>query len=157
MDESIIARMIHVLAVVCWIGGVGFATTVVIPSVQALPPAERLAAFHRIEGRFAPQARIWIVLTGASGLWMIYRADLWDRFGDLHFWWMHAMLCVWAIFFLVLFVGEPLILRRRFDNWARRSPDVAFRRLLQLHIILLGLSLITVLGAVAGSRGISPF
>lgn len=156
MDDLTIARMVHVLAIVCWIGGVAFATTVVIPSVKGLPPSERLAAFHRIENRFAPQARIWLLLAGASGLWMIQRGSMWDRFGDPNFWWMHAMLCVWSIFFLILFIGEPLVLRRRFDAWATRSPDLAFRRLHRLHIFLLVLSLITVIGAVAGSRGLSP-
>jgi uncharacterized membrane protein len=157
MDDLTIARMIHILAIVCWIGGVAFATTVVIPSVKALPPSERLAAFDRIESRFAPQARIWLLFAGASGLWMIQRGGMWDRFGDLHFWWMHAMLCVWSIFFVVLFIIEPVILRRRFEVWAARSPDGAFRLLHRAHILLLGLSLITVIGAVAGSHGFSPF
>lgn len=157
MDDLTIARMIHIVAIVCWIGGVAFVTTVVIPSVRRLPPGERLTAFHRIEGRFAPQARIWVVLAGASGLWMIHRGEMWDRFGDPHFWWMHAMVCVWSLFFLILFVVEPLILRRRFDDWAGRSPDRAFTRLHRLHIVLLVLSLITVIGAVAGSRGLSLF
>ena len=157
MDDLTIARMIHVLAIVCWIGGVAFVTTVVIPAVRGLPPSERLAAFHRIEGRFSRQARVWILLAGASGLWMIQRGRMWDRFGDLQFWWMHAMVCVWSIFFVVLFIGEPLILHRRFDEWAVRSPDRAFRQLQRLHIVLLVVSLITVVGAVAGSRGLSLF
>lgn len=156
MDDLTIARMIHILAVICWIGGVAFATTVVIPSVKALPSSERLTAFHRIESRFAPQARIWLLFAGASGLWMIQRGGMWDRFGDLHFWWMHAMLCVWSIFFVVLFIVEPVILRRRFEVWAARSPDGAFRLLHRAHVLLLGLSLVTVIGAVAGSRGFSP-
>ena len=70
--------------------------------------------------------------------------------------WMHAMLCVWSIFFVVLFIVEPLILRRRFEVWAARSPDGAFRLLHRAHVLLLGLSLVTVIGAVAGSRGFSP-
>lgn len=157
MDDFTVSRVIHLVAIICWIGGVGFATTVVIPSVRGLPPAEQLAAFHRIENRFAPQARVWVLLTGASGLWMIHRGAMWDRFGDPHYWWMHAMLCVWSIFFLILFIGEPLILRRRFDEWATSAHDRAFRRLHRLHIGLLILSLTTAVGAVAGSHGLSLF
>ena len=68
-DDFTLARVIHVVAVLFWIGGVAFVTLVLMPAVRAgNPPAERLAAFHRIEGRFAPQARLWVLLAGASGL-----------------------------------------------------------------------------------------
>ena len=52
MDDIILARAIHVLAVLVWIGGVAFVTLVVMPSVRAAnPPAERLAAVHRLASR----------------------------------------------------------------------------------------------------------
>lgn len=35
MDDVVIARALHVLAVVIWIGGVSMATTVVLPAVAA--------------------------------------------------------------------------------------------------------------------------
>ena len=35
MDDIILARAIHVLAVLVWIGGVAFVTLVVMPSVRA--------------------------------------------------------------------------------------------------------------------------
>jgi len=153
MDDFIIARVLHVLAVLMWIGGVAFVTTVVMPSIRRNhPPEERLATFHRIEERFVPQARFWVLLAGASGFWMVYRADLWDRFAGFDFWWMHAMVCVWAIFALMLFVVEPLVLRRRFS--ASPRPAALFTRMERMHRILLALALITLLGAVAGSHGL---
>ncbi|MBS0237985.1 MAG: hypothetical protein JSR89_06140 [Proteobacteria bacterium] len=153
MDDFTVARVIHVLAVLMWIGGVAFVTTVMIPSIRrSSAPQERLASFHRIEGRFAPQARIWVLIAGAGGFWMTYRASLWDRFADSHFRWMQAMLGVWLIFATMLFVVEPLILHKRM----RASPDPAadFARMERMHRILLTLSLITVVGAVGGSRGL---
>lgn len=55
MDDFIVARIVHVVSVLLWIGGVAFVTLVLIPSIRAAhDPDERLAAFHRIEGRFAP-------------------------------------------------------------------------------------------------------
>ena len=76
MDDLVLARAIHVIAVLFWIGGVGFVTWVVMPALRAGErPADRLARFHQIEGRFAWQARIWVALAGASGLWLIYRAE----------------------------------------------------------------------------------
>ena len=54
MDDLVLARAIHVIAVLFWIGGVGFVTWVVMPALRASErPVERLARFHRIEGRFA--------------------------------------------------------------------------------------------------------
>lgn len=152
MDDIILARAVHVLAVLVWIGGVAFVTLVVMPSVRAAnPPAERLAAFHRLEGRFAAQARIWVLLAGLSGFWMIYRAQMWDRFFDLRFWWMHAMVGLWAVFAAMLFVIEPLFLHRRMTTSVKPAAD--FARMETLHRILLGIAAVTVLGAVAGSHG----
>ena len=47
-----LARVLHVLGVVVWIGGVWMATTVALPAVRrgALGP-DRLAAFQAIERR----------------------------------------------------------------------------------------------------------
>jgi uncharacterized membrane protein len=152
MDDFILARAIHVLSVVMWIGGVAFVTTVTMPAIRgSMAPGERLAAFQRFEARFAPQARVWVLLAGASGLWMTWRADLWSRFSDLEYWWMHAMVCLWALFALMLFLIEPLFLHRRMAA----SPDPArtFARMEWMHRALLALALVVVAGAVAGSHG----
>lgn len=152
MDDFIIARIIHVVAVLFWIGGVGFVTLVVIPSIrEGSPPQERFAAFHRIEGRFARQARIWVALAGASGFWMVYRADLWSRYADPHFWWMHAMLLVWLLFAIMLFVVEPLVLHRRMAN--SLSP-AHFGQIQRMHWLLFAFSVVAVVGAIGGSHGL---
>lgn len=153
MDDFIIARVVHVVTILFWIGGVAFVTLVVMPSVRSRhAPAERLAAFHEMEGRFAPQARIWVLLAGASGFWMTERGQLWSRFADAHFWWMHAMVLVWLIFAAMLFVAEPLALHRRMAA----SPDPArdFARMETMHRLLLGVSVVAVIGAVGGSHGL---
>lgn len=153
MDDFTIARILHVVAVVMWIGGVGFVTLVVIPAIRALhPPAERLAAFHRFEGRFAAQARLWVALAGLSGFWMVWRGQMWDRFQDAQFWWMHAMLMVWLIFAAMLFVIEPLFLHRRMASSAQPARD--FARLGRMHWLLILGSLVAVVGAVGGSHGL---
>ena len=158
MIDVIFARVLHVLAVVIWIGGVSMATTVVLPAIRRGDLGQnRLQAFQAIERRFIWQARIAVIVVGSTGLYMIEWLDLWHRFRSAAFWWMHAMVCVWLLFTLVLFVVEPLILRRRFPHWATTRPDVALAWLHRAHWVLLGLSLITVFGAVAGSHGWSVF
>jgi uncharacterized membrane protein len=154
MDDIGLARALHVLAVVVWIGGVAMVTMVILPAARHMAaPEDRIALFERIEARFALQARIATVVAGASGLFMIHRMDLWARFLDPAAWWMHAMVAVWAIFTLVLFVLEPLVLHRWFLERARRDPDGTIRLVERLHWLLLTLSLITTFGAVAGSHG----
>ena len=154
MDDLAIARALHVLAIVVWIGGVAMVTSVILPAVRRMAkPNERIAFFESIERRFAFQARVSTLLAAVTGFYMVYRLELWDRFLDAQYWWMHAMVAVWAVFTLVLFVLEPLVLHRVFNERAQRDPEGTFRLVERLHWVLLTLSLVTTLGAVAGVHG----
>lgn len=158
MDDLALARALHVAAVVLWIGGVAFVTTVLLPAVRReVPEAQRVDLFERVEGRFAWQSRATTLLAGLSGFHMLHRLELWDRFLDPGYWWMHAMVLTWLVFTLMLFVAEPLFLHRWFRARAARDPAGTFRLILRLHRALLTLGLVTVLGAVAGSHGWYPF
>ncbi len=158
MDDVAIARALHVLVVVLWIGGVALVTTVLLPALRRFPdPAQRIAVFEAVESRFGAQARLSILLAGLSGLYMLVRMNAWDRFTSLPYWWMHAMVLVWLIFAAMLFVLEPLVLHRRFAARARSNPDATFRTIHRFHVVLLALSLLTILGAVAGSHGLLLF
>ncbi len=54
----VFARVIHVISIVLWIGGVAFITTVVIPSLRRMPdPQQRWELFEKFESRFALQAK----------------------------------------------------------------------------------------------------
>jgi uncharacterized membrane protein len=154
--DIVVARIVHVLSVVLWIGGVGFVTTVLFPAVRkSCAPDDRLAAFLRFEGPFAWQARINVALAGLSGLYMTWRLDAWDRFQMAGYWWMDAMVLLWLVFATMLFVIEPLGLHRRLQRaTADGSSGAAFQRMERFHRIMLALSLVTVLGAVGGSHGL---
>lgn len=158
MDDVTIARTLHVLAVVLWIGGVGFVTTVLLPALRGIaPPSERLARFDAIERHFAWQARLTTLLAGISGFYMTTRLDLWERFRSAGFWWMDAMVLVWLLFTAMLFVAEPLFVHRWLHLRAAADPDGTFRLVERWHRALLALSLITIFGAVAGSHGLLFF
>lgn len=153
MNDIAIAIALHLLAIVIWIGGVGFVTTVLLPSIRRHnPPEARLAAFLQVEEQFAWQARAAVLLAGASGIWMLNRLQLWSAFTLPSYWWLHAMVGIWSIFATLLFVIEPLYLHRHLAQTAR--PALAYQRLERLHRLLLGASLITVVGAAAGSHGL---
>ena len=158
MDDVTIARAIHIVFVVLWIGGVGFVTTVLLPAIRGLKASdERMAFFHAVERRFAWQARISTGLVGLTGLYMLARLDLWVRFLYRAYWWMHAMVAVWLLFTVMLFEAEPLILHRWLLARAEAEPETTYRLVEWLHRILLIVSLITVFGAVAGSHGLLLF
>jgi uncharacterized membrane protein len=46
MDDGTVARALHVIFVVLWIGGVAFVTTVLLPAIRRLKaPRERIQLF----------------------------------------------------------------------------------------------------------------
>ncbi len=152
-DLFVLARSVHVLAVVIWIGGVAFITTVLLPALKKLATAQqRIELFEQLEHKFSWQAKVTTLITGISGFYMLYFLDAWHRYQELQFWWLHLMTCIWAIFTLVLFVLEPLFLHRWFLQQAQKDADKTFAKIQRMHIILLTLSLISVFGAVAGSH-----
>jgi len=97
------------------------------------------------------------LLVGASGFYMVERLDLWDRFQAISYWWMHAMVCIWLLFTLILFVAEPLFLCRWFKTRVQARPQATLSLVRWVHWVLLALSLVTVFGAVAGSHGLIAF
>ena len=154
MDKYALARVIHVLSVVLWIGGVAMVTTVLIPAIRKMgPSADQVGLFERLESRFALQAKITTLLAGLSGFYMLDFIDAWGRYTEPKFWWVHAMTMVWVLFMFVLFVAEPLFLHRLFKKHAQRDLVKTFAIVHRLHLILLAVSLATMAGAVAGSHG----
>ncbi|MEZ0150196.1 MAG: hypothetical protein AB9Q22_14015 [Candidatus Reddybacter sp.] len=155
VDIFILSRALHVAGVVLWIGGVAFVTTVLIPALKKITDADnRLELFEQLEGRFSLQAKVTTLITGLSGFYMLEFMQAWGRYLQPQFWWLHLMTAVWVIFSLVLFLFEPLFLHRWFRERALINSNRAFALLHRMHKILLALSVLTVLGAVAGSHGL---
>ncbi|MBI5130576.1 MAG: hypothetical protein HZA66_14140 [Rhodopseudomonas palustris] len=152
-DWPTVARIVHVLGVVHWIGGLAFVTFVILPGLQEIEPSRRLALFDTLERRFARQARVSTLLVGVSGFYMLQAYGEGGRLAELRFWWLDAMIGLWALFIVMLFVAEPLFLHAWFADRARRDPDRAFRVALRGHRVLSAIALITILGAVGGAHG----
>ena len=93
-------------------------------------------------------------MAGASGLYMTYKLDAWDRFSQLQYFWMHAMVFLWILFFLALFIIEPFILKNH-GRMVKDGHNISNLRKTQIvHLIILTLSLITVTVSVLGAHGI---
>ena len=155
MNDLAIARAFHVLAIVWWIGGVAFVTLTLLPACRGLASAgARIELFDTLEHRFGSQARWATAIAGLSGLWLTHRLGAWERFLEpAQWWWMHAMVGIWLVFTLMLFVLEPLVLHRWFKRRAATDAEATFALIERMHRILLALSALTVAGAVAGSHG----
>jgi len=129
IDDIELARALHVLFVVHWIGGVAFVTLVALPLARASRDAGAgWALFEAIENRFASQARWSIPLAGAAGFWMVWRLGLWGVLADGSLWWLDAMAALWVLFMLIVFIVEPLA-HARIAEMAERDPSALLRRL----------------------------
>jgi hypothetical protein len=80
--------------------------------------------------------------------------ELWDRFRNGRYWWMHLMAGVWLVFAALLFVIEPLIIRRTVGGHTAESPRAMLARMQWMHGVMLVLSMIAVFAVVAGSHGL---
>ncbi len=155
MDSLTLARTIHLIGVILWIGGVAMVTTVLIPAIKRFnSKEEKIETFEKIEGRFAIQARVTTLLTGATGFYMLYELDAWERYLDYRFWWIHGMTLIWVLFTVMLFILEPFVLHKKFKTRAEKAPERTFRIMHRLHWVLLILSLIVAAAGVAGSHGL---
>jgi uncharacterized membrane protein len=155
MDDVTLARAVHVLAVIHWMGGVAFVTLVTLPSIAATgTSAHRFEMFEAVERRFSAQVRISVPLAGLSGLYMADRLGLWGRFVQADGWWLMAMAVVWLLFMMILFVLEPFVLHDRFRRRAASDPDGALRLVQRAHWLLLSAGAATAAAAVLGAHGL---
>jgi uncharacterized membrane protein len=156
-DDFALARAIHVLALIHWIGGLSAVTTIVLPRAHALPnPTDAVAAFEAFEQCFAQQVRVSIFLVGLSGVYMIIKLDGWGRFGQASFWWLDLMVAVWALFAFMVYVLEPLVIHRLFHDFALRQKHRAFALAMRLHIVALCVSAFAIVAGVLGVHGGLP-
>lgn len=154
MLDVTLARALHVLAVVHWIGGVSLVTLAILPAIRrSIAPADRLSTFEAIEGRFALQARFSVTIAGLSGFWMVHRLGAWERFLHASFFWMHLMVALWLVFSLILFVAEPRFLHAWFHRRATEDPEAAFALVQRAHHVLLSLSALAIALGLLGAHG----
>lgn len=154
LNTLIIARALHIIGVILWIGGVAFVTTVLIPSLKRNSEIKnRMELFVKLEEAFSLQAKVTTLVTGLTGIYMLYFLDAWNRYLQLQYWWIHLMTLVWLFFSIVLFILEPLYLHKWFDEKAKQDIDYSLMWLQRMHIILLSISIFAILTAMAGANG----
>lgn len=69
-----VLKLVHVLAVVLWVGGMAFAHFFLRPAAQTLEPPVRLRLLHAVMKRFFSAVLVAALVVLISGLWMIGNA-----------------------------------------------------------------------------------
>lgn len=67
----ILFKLLHLLAVMVWVGGMFFAHFFLRPAVQGLQPPERVKLMHSVLQRFFAVVMVLVVVVLASGVGMI--------------------------------------------------------------------------------------
>ena len=67
----ILFKLLHLLAVMVWVGGMFFAHFFLRPAVQGLQPPERVKLMHSVLQRFFAVVMVLVVVILASGVGMI--------------------------------------------------------------------------------------
>ncbi len=142
-------HIIHLVAVIFWIGGLTFITTMIFPIIiKTEDPIAKVLLFRKIEHRFAKRARIYNLITGASGLIMVFYMGWQDTIFTGHGLSLLLMALIWVLWFVMLFGLEPLVIKkmlgRMLDKDSNVDIDAVFRRMNKMHWILLVISIIAV-------------
>jgi uncharacterized membrane protein len=92
-----------------WIGGVAFVTMITFPMILRMEKSlEQVMMFQGIEHRFSKIAKVLVVLTGLSGLYLIYVKGL-----SIGVW---IMIVLWSVYAALLFGLEKLIFKKLFSR-----------------------------------------
>lgn len=66
-------KLLHILSIVVWVGGMVFAHFFLRPAAMQLEPPQRVRLMHAVLQRFFSAVLVSIAVVLASGLWMIGR------------------------------------------------------------------------------------
>ena len=144
-----IARWLHMMGVVVWIGGMFFAHVALRPAAQELPPPVRLPLLAATLSRFFAWAGIAVLAILASGVWLSEAMGGFRAIGvSIHV--MTAIGLAMALVFAYIVTGPYRRLKAAVADarWEAAAPAMAvIRRLVGLN---LALGLATIAIAVLG-------
>jgi uncharacterized membrane protein len=145
----LIAIALHVLAVVVWVGGMGFMLFTLRPGLAPLPPAERLGVLSRVLGRFLLAVGIAIVVIALTGGWLMTR---YGGIGNAP-WSVHVMIVLGVVMF-VIYAWIMVRLNPRLQAAVRAADLPAAgalaERIRRWVVLNFALGVIVILAAVAG-------
>ena len=146
----ILAKALHILAAVVWVGGMFFAYLVLRPATGPMEPPERLALWNRAFAKFFVWVWVAVIVLLVSGYWLLF-----DDLGGFAAAGVHAHIMQgFGLLMMLLFVHLYLAPYRRFRSAVAASEFAAAAAALnQIRVIVavnLVLGLVTV---VVGTTG----
>ena len=136
MNWLVALKIVHVLSVVLWVGGMFFAYVVLRPSLAVLEPAERVALHTAVFRRFfliVWHAMPLSILTGLAMLFGIYGGMAGVP------WPIHAMLTLglaMGAIFLAIFFGPYKQFRTAEDRPTKVAALDGIRKMIGLNLVL---------------------
>ena len=132
-------NLLHILAVVIWVGGMFFAYMVLRPSaLEVLPPPERLRLWDRVFTRFFRWVWLAIFLLLVSGFYMIYLLGGIAHAPHYVHWMLLlgiAMVLIFMYVFFVCYVRLNLLVAAQ--DWPKAGEIlVTIRKLVALNLAL---------------------
>lgn len=108
-------KLVHVLGVVLWVGGMAFVQLFLRPSLAQLAPPQRLALMQEVLRRFFTAVSWVIAAVLASGLWMLGDVEtrVADTGGQLSWPWGWSVMSALGLVMAVVFVYIRLVPYRR--------------------------------------------
>jgi uncharacterized membrane protein len=142
--------VLHVLAVVVWVGGMFFAYVVLRQAAGPLPSETRLALWHRLFRRFFPWVWSSIVVLLASGYGMMFLYFGGFAGAGLYIHVMQGIGIVMMLLFILLF----FIPWRRFSDAVekRHFPEAA-KHLAQIRRVVAANLVLGLLTIIVGASG----
>ncbi|WP_332745507.1 CopD family protein [Hydrogenophaga sp.] len=146
-------KLIHVLSIVLWIGGMFFAHTFLRPALQSLEPPVRIRFMHDVLKRFFAVVLVVVVLVLVTGLWMIGRVAKESVQAGLSFnmplgWTVMAAL---GILMIVIFGHIRFALFKRLDRAVNASDWAAGGAAIAAIRIWVGVNLILGVATIAAT------
>ena len=139
---------IHVATVVLWIGGVAFVTIIIFPLIGRMSSSfDAVILFQGVEHRFAKHVRLYVALSGITGLLALYLEGLQGLLFTARGIGITIMLIAWAFYLLVL-VFEKRVFKKIFGKPEKFDVKKVFTGLGIFHWFVLGLSMLAVFAGV---------
>jgi uncharacterized membrane protein len=147
-----VLKLVHVLGVVLWVGGMFFAHFFLRPALEVLDAPQRLRLMHGVLRRFFAAVLVVSLATLFSGLWMIGRVAKQAVQGGGSFQWPLDWLVMTAVGILMvaIFGHIRFVLFKRLDravvaaDWPAGGAALASIRTWVAVNLGLGLALIAV-------------
>ncbi|TAN59569.1 hypothetical protein EPN18_10275 [bacterium] len=154
----LVMHIIHLLTVILWIGGLAFVTIIILPMAIKTPDAlQKVLMFQRVEHRFAKLARAFNLITGISGIIMLYVTGWYSALftsGGIP---LTVMTMIWVFWFIMLFGLEPLVIKKMLEGMAKGGAkmdiDAIFIKLNRMHYLMVFISLLASVMGVLVAHG----